>query len=91
MHRHLLTLSCTPRAHAGKAEAIVDRMVEGRLSKFYGEHCLLEQPFIMDNALKVRGRPCVTHDTPLAALPLAAAVWRSCSHILTQAWRRCWY
>lgn len=30
----------------GKPPAIVERMVEGRLSKFYQEHCLMDQPFI---------------------------------------------
>jgi len=33
---------------SGKPEHIVDRIVEGRLKKFYGETCLLEQPFIKD-------------------------------------------
>lgn len=32
----------------GKPERIVEKMVEGRLSKFYTEHCLLDQPFIKD-------------------------------------------
>ena len=32
----------------GKPEKIVDKMVEGRLDKFYKEVCLLEQPFIKD-------------------------------------------
>lgn len=30
----------------GKPEKIVDKMVEGRISKFYKEICLLEQPFV---------------------------------------------
>jgi elongation factor Ts len=30
----------------GKAEAILDKVVEGRLAKFYQEACLLEQPFV---------------------------------------------
>jgi len=30
----------------GKPEKIVEKMVEGRLEKFYKEICLLEQPFI---------------------------------------------
>ena len=37
----------------GKPENIVDKMVEGRLSKFYEEVCLLEQPFVKDNTLTV--------------------------------------
>ena len=37
----------------GKPEKILDKIVEGRLSKFYEEVCLVEQPFIKDNALTV--------------------------------------
>ena len=33
----------------GKPEKVVDRIVEGRLAKFYEEVCLMEQPFIKDN------------------------------------------
>lgn len=32
----------------GKPEKIVEKMVEGRLGKFFEEHCLLEQAFIKD-------------------------------------------
>ncbi|REE94448.1 elongation factor Ts [Paenibacillus taihuensis] len=32
----------------GKPEKIVEKMVEGRISKYYEEYCLLEQPFIKD-------------------------------------------
>ncbi|MEA5014058.1 MAG: translation elongation factor Ts [Candidatus Limiplasma sp.] len=32
----------------GKPEKIVDRMVEGRIEKYYKEVCLLEQPFVKD-------------------------------------------
>lgn len=32
----------------GKPEKVVDKMVEGRIEKFYKESCLLEQPFIKD-------------------------------------------
>jgi elongation factor Ts len=32
----------------GKPEKIVDRIVEGRLEKYYSEVCLLEQPFVKD-------------------------------------------
>jgi elongation factor Ts len=37
----------------GKPEKMVDKIVEGRLNKFYEEVCLLEQPYIKDNSLKV--------------------------------------
>jgi elongation factor Ts len=30
----------------GKPEKIIEKMVEGRISKFYKEICLLEQPFV---------------------------------------------
>ena len=30
----------------GKPEKIVDRMVEGRVEKFYKENCLVDQPFV---------------------------------------------
>jgi elongation factor Ts len=33
----------------GKPEAIVDKMVEGRLGKFFAETVLLEQPYIKDD------------------------------------------
>ena len=37
----------------GKPEEIVDKIVEGRMSKFYEEVCLLEQPFVKDNSTTV--------------------------------------
>lgn len=38
---------------SGKPENIVERIVEGKLKKFYEETCLMEQPFIKDTALTV--------------------------------------
>jgi elongation factor Ts len=35
---------------SGKAEAVLNRIVEGRLAKFYEENCLYEQHFIKDLA-----------------------------------------
>ena len=32
----------------GKPEKIIDKMVEGRIHKYYKEVCLLEQPFVKD-------------------------------------------
>jgi len=32
----------------GKPEKVIDKMVEGRLNKFYEENCLLEQAFVKD-------------------------------------------
>ena len=37
----------------GKPEKVVDKIVEGRMGKFYEEICLLDQPFIKDNTLTV--------------------------------------
>ena len=39
---------------SGKPEEIVQKMVEGRLRKFYEEVCLLDQVFVMDGETKVR-------------------------------------
>lgn len=33
---------------AGKPEHIVDRIIEGRLEKFFQQACLMEQPFVKD-------------------------------------------
>ena len=40
-------------ADSGKPDHIVERIVEGKLAKFYEETCLMEQPFIKDSAFKV--------------------------------------
>ena len=37
----------------GKPEKILDKIVEGRLSKFFEEICLLEQPFIKENTTTI--------------------------------------
>ena len=39
---------------AGKPEKIVDRIAEGKLEKFFGDFCLVEQAFIKDPDRKVR-------------------------------------
>lgn len=38
----------------GKPAAAVDKIIEGKLLKFYEETCLLEQPFIKEPAMKVK-------------------------------------
>lgn len=38
----------------GKPEKIIDKMVEGRLEKFYKEVCLMEQPFIKDPDIAIK-------------------------------------
>jgi elongation factor Ts len=37
----------------GKPAAVVEKIVEGRMTKFYEEICLLEQPFVKDNTVTV--------------------------------------
>src|SRR5262249_2975149 len=37
----------------GKPEKMVDKIVEGRMSKFYEEVCLYQQPFVKENTLTV--------------------------------------
>jgi elongation factor Ts len=38
---------------SGKPEKVVDKIVEGKMDRFYSEVCLLEQPFIKDPDRKV--------------------------------------
>jgi elongation factor Ts len=37
----------------GKPEKIIDKIVDGRLEKFYQEACLLRQPFVKDDTVTV--------------------------------------
>jgi elongation factor Ts len=39
--------------NANKPQHVLDKIVEGRLSKFYQETCLLEQPFVKDQNITV--------------------------------------
>jgi elongation factor Ts len=38
----------------GKPEPIVEKIVSGRLAKFYAENCLLEQPFVKDADISIK-------------------------------------
>jgi elongation factor Ts len=38
----------------GKAENVLDKIVDGRMTKFYQETCLLEQPYVKDPAISVK-------------------------------------
>lgn len=38
----------------GKPEAIIEKVVTGRVTKFYEEFCLMEQPFIKDEKVKIK-------------------------------------
>ena len=37
----------------GKPEKMVDKIVEGRMAKFYEEVCLYEQPFVKENTITI--------------------------------------
>jgi elongation factor Ts len=39
---------------SGKPEHVVDKIVEGKLQKYYQEVCLMQQPFIKDEGLTVQ-------------------------------------
>lgn len=41
-------------AEEGKPEHIIDRIIEGKLSKFYEQTCLMEQGFIKDPDIKIK-------------------------------------
>jgi elongation factor Ts len=38
----------------GKPENVLDKIVEGRMSKYYSEACLLEQPFVKDASVTIK-------------------------------------
>ena len=38
----------------GKPDHVIDRMVDGKLRKFYEDNCLLEQPFVKDDKVKIK-------------------------------------
>jgi elongation factor Ts len=38
----------------GRPEEILDRIIEGKMKKFYSETCLMEQPFIKDDTITIR-------------------------------------
>lgn len=45
----------TEQARAsGKPDSVIEKMIEGRIRKFYGEVVLLEQPFVMDGKTPVK-------------------------------------
>jgi elongation factor Ts len=39
--------------HEGKPEKMIDKIVDGRMNKFYEEVCLYEQPFVRENSTTV--------------------------------------
>jgi elongation factor Ts len=38
----------------GKPENVLEKIVEGRMTKYYAEACLLEQPFVKDPAITIK-------------------------------------
>ena len=38
-----------------KPEKVIEKIIEGRIEKFYSENCLLDQPFIKDDNKTVQG------------------------------------
>lgn len=46
-------------ADGKKPLAVLDKIVEGKLEKFYSEQCLLEQPYVKDESRKTRVKDLV--------------------------------
>src|SRR6201999_1292581 len=41
-------------AATGKPAPVIEKIVEGKMSKFYEEVCLLEQPFIKEQTISIK-------------------------------------
>jgi len=39
---------------SGKPEAVIEKMIEGKLAKYYEEACLMEQPYFRESERKVK-------------------------------------
>lgn len=39
---------------AGKPAQVIERIIEGKLAKFYEENCLMEQAYIKDESIKIK-------------------------------------
>lgn len=37
----------------GKPEKVVEKIIEGRIKKYFSENCLLEQPFVKDDSMTI--------------------------------------
>jgi len=44
-------------AATGKPAPVIEKIVEGKMAKFYEEVCLLEQPFIKDQSVSIKAKP----------------------------------
>ena len=49
--REILTVQAR---NEGKPEAVINKMVEGRIHKYYKEVCLLEQEYVRESSLSVK-------------------------------------
>lgn len=56
--KEILLAQAREGAGKGKPEAVLEKIITGKLSKFYEEICLLEQPFIKDQTIKIKD--CLT-------------------------------
>ena len=45
--------SARPRHQRRQAREVAEKMVEGRMDKFYEEVCLLEQPFVKEQTMTI--------------------------------------
>lgn len=52
---HEMAILRTQALNEGKPAAVVDKMIVGRIKKYYKEICLIEQEFVKDPALTIRG------------------------------------
>ncbi len=43
----------TQALNDGKPEKVIDKIIEGRLDKYYSDNCLLEQAFVKDEDIKI--------------------------------------
>jgi len=53
LNRELDVLRSQAQAE-GKPEPVVEKIIAGRVNKFYEEFCLLEQPFVKDEKIKIK-------------------------------------
>jgi elongation factor Ts len=44
----------TQAKESGKPDKVIDKIVEGKMTKFYSEVCLLEQPYVKNPDIKVQ-------------------------------------
>lgn len=53
LDRELAVLKAQATAE-GKPAAVIEKIVSGRINKFYEENCLLDQPFVKDDKVKIQ-------------------------------------